>query len=346
MRMLILIAIASQTKIQLLHSGKLLLKISDLRTHFHTRSGIVKSVNGISLEVQPGETLAVVGESGSGKSVTSLSVMRLIDSPGRIASGSILLRTKQGTTVDLAQCSEKRMRQIRGNDIAMVFQEPMTSLNPAYTAGNQIAEAVMLHQAKRKKEAWQLAAHALELVGIPAPEKRLFEFPHQMSGGMRQRVMIAIALSSNPALLIADEPTTALDVTIQAQILDLLRKLQKDLNMGILLITHNLGVVAEMASRVAVMYAGQIVEEGLVSDVFRTPRHPYTMGLLASLPRRTERVRLDAIPGNVPSPFVMPPGCAFAPRCRYAVASCTTGQPPLYQAGGEHVSRCFRWSDL
>jgi len=230
-----------------------LLKISDLRTHFFTRAGVVKSVNGISLEVRRGETLAVVGESGSGKSVTSLSVMRLIDAPGRIVSGSIVLRTKLGAVLDVRRCSEKEMRRVRGNDIAMVFQEPMTSLNPAYTAGNQIAEAIMLHQGKRQKEAWEMAAETLALVGISAPEKRMFEFPHQLSGGMRQRVMIAIALSSKPGLLIADEPTTALDVTIQAQILDLMRKLQSDLNMGILLITHNLGVVAEMASRVAVM---------------------------------------------------------------------------------------------
>ena len=303
-------------------------------------------MNGVSLAVAAGETLAVVGESGSGKSVTSLSVMRLIDSPGRIVGGSILLQNKHGAMVDLVQCSEKQMRGIRGNDVAMVFQEPMTSLNPAYTAGNQIAEAVMLHQRKSKREAWEVAAHTLELVGIPAPEKRLHEFPHQMSGGMRQRVMIAIALSSKPAMLIADEPTTALDVTIQAQILDLLRTLQSELNMGILLITHNLGVVAEMASRVAVMYAGQIVEQGAVADVFRRPRHPYTMGLLASLPRRTESGRLEAIPGNVPSPFAMPAGCKFAPRCRYAVASCSEGELPLYEAGGGQVSRCFRWSEL
>ncbi len=323
-----------------------LLKISDLRTHFFTRAGVVKSVNGISLEVRQGETVAVVGESGSGKSVTSLSVMRLIDAPGRIVGGSIVLRTKQGAVLDVTQCSEKEMRRVRGNDIAMVFQEPMTSLNPAYTAGNQIAEAIMLHQAKRKNEAWEMAAETLALVGISAPEKRMFEFPHQMSGGMRQRVMIAIALSSKPGLLIADEPTTALDVTIQAQILDLMRKLQSELNMGILLITHNLGVVAETAERVAVMYAGQIVEQGMVADVFHAPKHPYTIGLLASLPRPDSHGRLEAIPGNVPSPFAMPPGCKFAPRCRYALAECSAGEPPLFEAGDGRVSRCFRWSEL
>jgi oligopeptide/dipeptide ABC transporter ATP-binding protein len=302
-----------------------LLKISDLQTHFYTRPGIVKSVNGLSLEVRAGETLALVGESGSGKSVTSLSIMRLIDSPGRIVNGSILLRTKQGKIVNLANCPEAEMRRIRGNDIAMVFQ------------------------AKRKKEAWSLAAAMLALVGIAAPEKRLHEFPHQMSGGMRQRVMIAIALSSKPALLIADEPTTALDVTIQAQILELMRKLQGELGMGILLVTHNLGVVAEVASRVAVMYAGRIVEEGRVEDVFRSPKHPYTLGLLASMPRPEnagKHVRLEAIPGSVPSPFAMPPGCSFAPRCRYAVAECSVAVPALMQAGEEHVSRCLRWRDL
>ena len=326
-----------------------LLEISDLQTHFYTRTGIVKSVNGVSLQVRAGETLALVGESGSGKSVTSLSIMRLIDSPGRIVNGSISLRTKQGKTIDLAHCPEADMRRIRGNDIAMVFQEPMTSLNPAFTAGDQIAEAIMLHQAKRKKEAWELAAEMLALVGIAAPEKRLHEFPHQMSGGMRQRVMIAIALSSKPALLIADEPTTALDVTIQAQILELMRKLQSDLGMGILLVTHNLGVVAEVASRVAVMYAGRIVEEGRVEDVFRSPKHPYTLGLLASMPRPEnagKHVRLEAIPGSVPSPFAMPPGCSFAPRCRYALEECSVAVPALLQAGDEHLSRCLRWREL
>ncbi|HEY1948540.1 MAG TPA: ABC transporter ATP-binding protein [Bryobacteraceae bacterium] len=326
-----------------------LLKISDLHTHFYTRQGVVKSVDGVSFEVHAGETLAVVGESGSGKSVTSLSIMRLIDSPGRIVNGSILLRTKQGKVIDLTRCPETDMQRIRGNDIAMVFQEPMTSLNPAFTAGDQIAEAIMLHQAKRKREAWRLAAELLALVGIAAPEKRLHEFPHQMSGGMRQRVMIAIALSSKPALLIADEPTTALDVTIQAQILDLMRKLQTELHMGILLVTHNLGVVAEMASRVAVMYAGRIVEEGRVEDLFRSPKHPYTLGLLASMPQPDntgKRVKLEAIPGSVPSPFAMPQGCSFAPRCRYALAKCDAAVPALVQVGDEHVSRCLRWSEL
>ncbi len=281
--------------------------------------------------------------------MTSLSVMRLIDSPGEIVEGSILLRTKPGRMMDLTRCSEREMRSIRGNDIAMVFQEPMTSLNPAFTVGDQIAEAILLHQAKRKREAWGLAEEMLALVGIAAPAKRLHEFPHQLSGGMRQRVMIAIALSSKPALLIADEPTTALDVTIQAQILDLLRKLQAELHMAVLLVTHNLGVVAEAASRVAVMYAGRIVEEGPVADVFRAPKHPYTIGLLNSLPRPDgagKRTRLEAIPGAMPSPFAMPPGCSFAPRCRYALPECSKADPTLAHVGEGRLSRCFRWSDL
>jgi oligopeptide/dipeptide ABC transporter ATP-binding protein len=321
-----------------------MLKVENLHTYFYTRAGVVKSVNGVSFHVDAGETLAVVGESGSGKSVTSLSIMRLIEAPGKIVSGSMRLKSKQGVSVELTECSEKQLRRIRGNDVAMVFQEPMTSLNPAFTVGDQIAEAITLHQGSRRREAWALAVEMLALVGIPAADKRVHEFPHQMSGGMRQRVMIAIALSANPALLIADEPTTALDVTIQAQILDLMRKLQAEREMGMLLITHNLGVVAETATRVAVMYAGRIVEEGLVEDVFRTPKHPYTIGLLASMPR--PNCRLEAIPGNMPSPFAMPPGCAFAPRCKYAVAECSSAVPPLFKTGDQHSSRCFRWSEL
>lgn len=330
-------------------SGDPLLKIENLHTYFYTRAGIVKSVKGISLQVSAGETLALVGESGSGKSVTSLSVMRLIEEPGRIAGGRIQFRQRGGATIDLASCSENAMRRIRGNDVAMVFQEPMTSLNPAFTAGDQIAEAIMLHQSQPRREAWKLAAEMLTLVGISAPQKRLYEYPHQMSGGMRQRVMIAMALSSKPALLIADEPTTALDVTIQAQILDLLTRLQFELDMGILLITHNLGVVAEIASRVAVMYAGKIVEEGPVMEVFRSPKHPYTLGLLASMPRVDSfgsHARLEAIPGNIPSPLMLPPGCSFAPRCRFAIARCSTVDPPLEETGKEHASRCLRWSEL
>jgi peptide/nickel transport system ATP-binding protein len=330
-------------------NGGALLKIDDLKTYFYTPAGPVKSVNGVSFEVHPGETLAIVGESGSGKSVTSLSIMRLVDAPGKIVSGSILFRTKLGAAVDLARCSEADMRRIRGNDIAMVFQEPMTSLNPAFTAGDQIAEAITLHQGKSRKEAWQLAVEMLALAGIPDPEKRVRAYPHQMSGGMRQRVMIAIALSSKPSLLIADEPTTALDVTIQAQILDLTRKLQTELGMGILLITHNLGVVAEVASRVAVMYAGRVVEQGSVAEVFKSPKHPYTAALLRSIPRPGSghgSARLEAIPGSMPSPFAMPPGCAFAPRCSFAVPDCSALDPLLVETAHNHSSRCLRWRDM
>ncbi len=326
-----------------------MLKVENLHTQFYTRAGIVKSVNGVSFQVQAGESLAIVGESGSGKSVTSLSIMRLIDPPGRIVNGRILLRTKEGTTVDLAACSEKQMRGFRGHDIAMVFQEPMTSLNPAFTAGDQIAESITLHQRVSKKESLNLAVEMLALVGIPAPDKRLHEFPHQMSGGMRQRVMIAIALASNPGFLIADEPTTALDVTIQAQILDLLNKLKAERNMGVLLITHNLGVVAQTAYRVAVMYSGRIVEEGPVVEVFSCPKHPYTIGLLASMPRPNatgEHRPLAAIPGSMPTPFAKPPGCAFAPRCSYAAAACSMLDPPLFDIGSNRSSRCLRWADL
>jgi oligopeptide/dipeptide ABC transporter ATP-binding protein len=323
-----------------------LLQIQDLRTYFYSDAGPVKSVDGVSFEICAGETLAVVGESGSGKSVTSLSAMGLIDSRGQIVGGSIFFRRKSGTIVDITRCSEDEMRRIRGNEIAMVFQEPMTSLNPAFTAGDQIVEAIMLHQAKPKKDAWRSAAEMLTLVGIPDPEKRLHEYPHQMSGGMRQRVMIAMALSSKPSLLIADEPTTALDVTIQAQILDLMRRLQAEFGMAILLITHNLGVVAEVASRVAVMYAGRIVEQGSVAEVFQSPKHPYTAGLLGSIPRPNAGGKLTTIPGSAPNPSAMPPGCSFAPRCTYALAECSAGVPVLARAGADRLSRCIRWRDL
>lgn len=326
-----------------------MLKVENLHTQFYTRAGIVKSVNGVSFSVEAGETLAIVGESGSGKSVTSLSIMRLIEPPGKIVSGSIRLNTKRGETLELTGRSEKQMRAIRGNEIAMVFQEPMTSLNPAFTAGDQIAESIALHQGADRKEALRLAADMLALVGIPDPNKRVHEFPHQMSGGMRQRVMIAIALAGNPGFLIADEPTTALDVTIQAQILDLLRKLQAERNMGVLLITHNLGVVAEVASRVAVMYAGCIVEDGPVRDVFSYPKHPYTIGLLGSMPQPNssgEQSRLAVIPSGRPNPFAPWQGCAFAPRCSYSIPDCTTMAPPLVSTDADHSSRCIRWADL
>jgi oligopeptide/dipeptide ABC transporter ATP-binding protein len=331
-----------------------LLAVTDLKTYFDTDDGTIRSVDGVTFHIGRGETLALVGESGSGKSVTSLSLMRLIASPpGRIAGGEMLFTGRDGRQRDLARLSETEMRGIRGNDIAMVFQEPMTSLNPVYPVGDQIAEAVRLHQGLGRRAAIDAAAQMLELVGIPAARRRLKDYPHQMSGGMRQRVMIAMALSCNPALLIADEPTTALDVTIQAQILDLMRRLQAEIGMSILFITHNLGVVAEMADRVAVMYGGRVVEEGDVVEIFKSPRHPYTIGLLNSVPRtdyaaadRGEARRLEAIPGNVPNPRRLPPGCAFAPRCRHAVDACAAAVPVLADTGGGHMSRCIRWSEF
>ncbi|WP_034383873.1 ABC transporter ATP-binding protein [Deinococcus sp. YIM 77859] len=337
------------------HQGEVLLAVNGLKTYFHTDDGVVKSVDGVTFHIKKGETLAVVGESGSGKSVTSLSIMRLIPMPpGRIEEGEILFTGKDGVQKDIVRLPEAEMRRIRGNDISMIFQEPMTSLNPVYTVGDQIAEAVMLHQGKSKREAMGVATEMLRLVGIPAPEKRVNEYPHQMSGGMRQRVMIAMALSCNPALLIADEPTTALDVTIQAQILDLMRKLQKEIGMSILFITHNLGVVAEMADRVVVMYGGRVVEEGDVVEIFKAPRHPYTMGLLNSIPRPGLDVRedgqpkrrLEAIPGNVPNPLNLPRGCSFEPRCKFAVEACREAVPPLFDTGGGHTARCIRWQEF
>jgi ABC-type dipeptide/oligopeptide/nickel transport system ATPase component len=281
-------------------NAETLVEVNNLKTYFYTDEGVVKSVDGVTFHIQKGETLAVVGESGSGKSVTSLSIMRLIPSPpGKIVEGTVLFRGRDGNPRDITKLSEAEMRKIRGNEISMIFQEPMTSLNPVYTVGDQIAEAVVLHQGKTKKEAMEVAINMLELVGIPEARRRVTNYPHQMSGGMRQRVMIAMALSCNPALLIADEPTTALDVTIQAQILDLMRKLQREIGMSILFITHNLGVVAEMADRVVVMYGGRVVEEGDVVEIFKNPKHPYTMGLLQhpssrSCHRRSKAARGDS----------------------------------------------------
>ncbi len=327
-------------------SSDRLLEVTDLKTYFDTDEGVVKAVDGVSFHLDKGETLAVVGESGSGKSVTSLSVMRLIPTPpGRIASGQMLFEGQ-----DLARKSERDMRRIRGNDISMIFQEPMTSLNPVYTVGDQIAEAIVLHQGKSYRDAMKVAVDMLDLVGIPEPGKRVKNYPHQMSGGMRQRVMIAMALSCGPKLLIADEPTTALDVTIQAQILDLMRKLQREIGMSILFITHDLGVVAEIADRVVVMYAGRAVEEGDVNDIFARPQMPYTLGLMNSIPRvdraAEHQDRLEAIPGNVPNPLYLPEGCAFHPRCRFATAECKEAIPSLEDTGNGHMVRCIRWKDL
>ncbi len=315
------------------------LEVKGLETHFHTDEGVVRAVNDVSLYMDAEETLGLVGESGSGKSVTSLSIMRLIPSPpGRIASGQILFRGQ-----DLVQQSPQVMRKIRGNDMAMIFQEPMTSLNPVYTVGDQIAEAVVLHQKLGRREALARAVEMLRLVGIPAPERRVREYPHQMSGGMRQRVMIAMALSCNPALLIADEPTTALDVTIQAQILELMKDMKRRFHTAILLITHDLGVVAEMADRVAVMYAGKIVEEATTVELFRQPLHPYTEGLLASIPRldTPPSERLHVIDGSVPNLLHLPQGCAFAPRCPKVMDICRIKEPPMTAVDDSRKVSCW-----
>ena len=309
----------------------------NLHTIFDTEDGVVPAVDGVDLFIDKGETLGVVGESGCGKSVTSLSIMRLVGRPGRIADGEILF---DGT--DLLKYPEAEMRKIRGNQISMIFQEPMTSLNPVYTVGDQIAEAIVLHQHKTRGQAFQQAVEMLRTVGIPAAERRAHEYPHQMSGGMRQRVMIAMALSCNPKLLIADEPTTALDVTIQAQILEIMRELQKNFGSAIMIITHDLGVIAETASRVDVMYAGKVVEEADVKSLFALPRHPYTEGLLQSIPRLdTPKGRLHVIDGVVPNPLALPKGCRFAPRCPYVRDVCREKEPPLMEVAPGVKAACW-----
>jgi peptide/nickel transport system ATP-binding protein len=318
-----------------------LLEIEDLRTHFFTRDGVVRAVDGVSLHVGEGETLAVVGESGCGKSVTSLSILRLVPSPpGRIVSGAIRFAGR-----DLLALSEAEMRRIRGNEISMIFQEPMTSLNPVLTIGRQIGETLRLHQGLDARAALRRGVEMLRLVHIPEPERRVEQYPHELSGGMRQRVMIAMALACNPKLLIADEPTTALDVTIQAQILDLMRELKARIGAAIVLITHDLGVVAEMAARVVVMYAGRKVEEAPVEALFRAPRHPYTAGLLASVPKLGSSVtgeaqRLADIPGTVPSLREAIPGCPFAPRCFLATERCRVEMPPFEAKAPAHAAAC------
>jgi peptide/nickel transport system ATP-binding protein len=328
-------------------AGETVLDVKGLETVFFTNSGLFRAVDGVSFHVKRGETLAIVGESGCGKSVTALSVMRLIpEPPGRIVGGSIML---EGT--DLLALDAMRMREIRGNRISMIFQEPMTSLNPVMRIGDQITEAVRLHRAMSRKEAWAQAVEMLRLVRIPVPQRRALEYPHQLSGGMRQRAMIAMALACRPALLIADEPTTALDVTIQAQILALVLDLQKQLGMGLILITHDLGVVAQTAQRVVVMYAGKKVEEADVASLFANPKHPYTRGLMASiptvpLPGANSDIRLVEIPGMVPSLTNLPKGCAFAPRCAYAIARCHQEYPPLEDRGGGHLAACWRAAEI
>ena len=319
-----------------------LLTVTDLKTYFRTDDGVVRAVDGVSFHVDQGETLGIVGESGSGKSVSALSIMRLIPQPpGEIQPGSRIVFDCERGEEDLAKADERRMRQIRGNDIAMIFQEPMTSLNPVFRVGDQIMESLELHQRLSGRAARAKAIEMLRLVGIPSPEQRVDEYPHQLSGGMRQRVMIAMALACDPKLLIADEPTTALDVTIQAQILDLLNRLQAELGMSIILITHDLGVVAETCDRVVVMYAGQVFEEGDVDDVFHSPQNPYTEGLLRSIPRLGKAGgRLAVIPGIVPSPLDWPAGCRFRLRCPYAWDLCEK-EPPLFELGPNRRSKCW-----
>jgi oligopeptide transport system ATP-binding protein len=315
-----------------------LLDVRNLKTHFHVMDGTVPAVDGVSFSLGRGQTLGIVGESGSGKSVTALTVMRLLDiPPAEIVEGEIWFDGNEILRVPLEQ-----MRKLRGNEMAMIFQEPLTSLNPVFTVGDQIAEQVELHKKVKKKEAWDRAIESLRLVGIPLPERRVKQYPHEMSGGMRQRVMIAMALSCEPKLLIADEPTTALDVTIQAQILELLKTIQQRTGSALMLITHDLGVVAEMVDNIIVMYAGQIVEHGTVDQVLLTPRAPYTMGLLESIPSVEKRGgRLSVITGTVPNPFNMPPGCRFQPRCPYAWDLCRLAAPELVRAGSQgQEARC------
>ena len=314
-----------------------LLSVSDLRTYFHTSAGVARAVDGVSFSIGAGETLGIVGESGCGKSVTALSILRLVQPPGRIESGSKIMFEGQ----DLLQLDDAGIRRVRGNRIAMIFQEPMTALNPVFTVGDQIAEVVRVHASASRRAAWDRAVEMLTMVGIPAPAERARQYPHQLSGGMRQRVLIAMALVMSPALVIADEPTTALDVTIQAQILELLADLQHRLGTSIVMITHDLGVIAEVASRVVVMYGGEVVEEARVETLFATPHHPYTEGLLHAMPRVGRRQnRLAVIPGSVPPPTAWPSGCRFRDRCAYAWDRCAREHPPLYQIGVGHTSRC------
>jgi peptide/nickel transport system ATP-binding protein len=318
-----------------------LLEIKGLKTHFFTEEGVIRAVDGINLYIDKGETLGVVGESGCGKTVTALSIMKLIAiPPGKIVQGQVLYEGR-----DLVSLPPAQMRKIRGKEISMVFQEPMTSLNPVFTIGEQIAEAVRLHEGLGRRAAMDKTVEMLKIVHIPNPERRVREYPHQLSGGMRQRVMIAMALSCNPKLLIADEPTTALDVTIQAQILELLNELKAKLGMAVLLITHDMGVIAETAQRVMVMYAGKVVEEAAVKELFKEPLHPYTQGLLRSIPRidtaATQKKRLEAIPGVVPSLLHLPQGCRFAPRCQFVKPMYTEKEPPLKAVKPGHKVACW-----
>jgi oligopeptide/dipeptide ABC transporter ATP-binding protein len=322
-----------------------LLDVDDLRVEFDTDDGVVRAVNGVTFSLRAGETLAIVGESGAGKSVTALSIMGLLSKPGRIVDGAVRFEGRV-----LGDLDEEEYRALRGGDMAMIFQDPLSSLNPAFRVGDQIAEALRAHSSIRRDEARRRAAELLALVGIPNPDDRAKDFPHQFSGGMRQRVMIAMAIANRPRLLIADEPTTALDVTIQAQVLEVLRAAQEETRAALLLITHDLGIVASLADRVVVMYAGRIVEQGTLDEIFYRSRHPYTLGLLASLPRlgAERRDPLAIIPGTPPSLMELPPGCAFAARCSYAIDRCRAERPLLEPVVGEHDHRsaCFRAEEL
>ena len=328
--------------------GRPVLQIDDLKTWFHTPSGIVKAVDGVTLSVARGETLAIVGESGSGKSVTGLSVMRLLGrTAGRIEAGRILFEARDRAPVDLVTLSEAQMADIRGRDIAMIFQDPMSSLNPVFPIGDQIAEPIRIHRKIDRKRARAMAIDLLRDVGITDPDRRVDAFPHQLSGGMRQRVMIAIALACDPTLLVADEPTTALDVTIQAQIMALLKGLQQERQMALIFVTHDLKLVEEVADHIAVMYAGQIVEQGPARSLLRNPRHPYTRALLACTPHGARHgARLVPIAGALPNPLRPSGGCRFHPRCRFAVEACGRTLPDLELAGADHVTRCLRWREL
>lgn len=318
-----------------------ILEINNLRTSFLTEELEIKAVNGVSLKLPKGKTLGIVGESGSGKSITALSILQLLDRPGKIVGGEILFRGK-----DLTKLGPREIRKIRGNEISMIFQEPMTSLNPAYTIGQQISEALKIHEGLDKEEQKKRTIELLELVGIPSPKERFSQYPHELSGGMRQRVMIAIALACNPDLLIADEPTTALDVTIQAQILELIKDLQEEFGMSVIMITHDLGVVAETCDYVAVMYAGQVVEYQEVRNLFKNPKHPYTVGLMKSIPRHdTEVDELEPIRGVVPSPSQLPKGCKFAPRCPFATKLCHEKAPELLREANDREVRCWIHTD-
>jgi oligopeptide transport system ATP-binding protein len=318
-----------------------LLEIRDLKTYFFTEAGVVKAVDGANVDVRPKETVGLVGESGSGKTVTALSALRIVPRPGRIVTGSIKFDGE-----DVLAKSEEEMRQLRGPKMAMVFQDPSSSLNPLYTVEKQLSDILMLHRKLSKKEASQRAEYLLELVGIQDPRTRLKAYPHELSGGMKQRVAIARALSCEPSLLFADEPTTNLDVTVQAQVLELMKKLQRDLGMSMVMITHDMGIIADMTERVTIMYAGRVMEAADTKTIFHEPKHPYTEALLAAVPRVDQRKLLEVIPGNIPNLIEPPPGCVFNPRCKYAKQVCVDAAPPLEEVGKNHWAACHRWKEI